>query len=126
MLPDLDAAQIGPYTDAVKIGGRRPMGAVKGRETALVTGAASGMGRVIATALRDAGFDGFGPSRRPVPEAAVQMLTLDVRSDASVRAAIDELAARAGRLDVLVNNAAVRFLGAAEETNAEEARAVFE
>jgi len=84
------------------------------------------MGRVIATALRDAGFDVFGTSRRPVPEAAVQMLALDVRSDASVRAAIDELAARAGRLDVLVNNAAVRFLGAAEETNAEEARAVFE
>jgi len=96
------------------------------KRVALVTGAGSGMGRVIATALQQAGFTVFGTSRRPAADAALPMLALDVRSDDSVRAAIDELAARAGRLDVLVNNAGVRFLGAAEETSAEEARAVFE
>jgi NAD(P)-dependent dehydrogenase (short-subunit alcohol dehydrogenase family) len=43
-----------------------------------------------------------------------------------MRAALGELRTRAGRLDVLVNNAGVRFLGAAEETSVEEAKALFE
>jgi NAD(P)-dependent dehydrogenase (short-subunit alcohol dehydrogenase family) len=43
-----------------------------------------------------------------------------------VRAALDEFRATTGRLDVLVNNAGFRFLGAAEETSVDEAKSVFE
>jgi len=75
------------------------------------------------------GFTVFGTSRRPEDRAALtefSMLALDVRSDDSVRVALQEIRSRAGRLDVLVNNAGVRFLGAAEETSVDEAKAVFE
>jgi NAD(P)-dependent dehydrogenase (short-subunit alcohol dehydrogenase family) len=100
------------------------------KRVALVTGAASGLGRAIALALAKEGFLVFGTSRRPAAASGapteLPLLALDVRSDDSVRAAIDELRARAGRLDVLVNNAGFRFLGAAEETSVDEAKAVFE
>jgi NAD(P)-dependent dehydrogenase (short-subunit alcohol dehydrogenase family) len=94
-----------------------------------VTGAASGIGRAIAQALVARGYRVFGTSRRPEARSGspeLPLLQLDVRSDDSVRAALDEVRSRAGRLDVLVNNAAYRLLGAAEETSVEEARALFD
>src|SRR5262252_9121030 len=100
-----------------------------GPRVALITGAASGLGRAIALALMKNGFTVFGTSRRPEDRAALTefpMLALDVRSDDSVRVALEEIRSRVGRLDVLVNNAGVRFLGAAEETSVDEAKAVFE
>lgn len=54
------------------------------------------------------------------------MLQLDVRSDDSVARCLSEVRARAGGVDVLVNNAGVEHLGVAEETTLEEARALFE
>ncbi|MBL8950128.1 MAG: SDR family NAD(P)-dependent oxidoreductase, partial [Myxococcaceae bacterium] len=50
----------------------------------------------------------------------------DVDRDDSVRACIAELLQRAGRIDVLVNNAGRAMVGACEETTADEARALFE
>ena len=100
-----------------------------GARVALVTGAASGLGRAIALALMKDGFAVFGTSRRPEDRAGPRefpILALDVRSDDSVRIALQEIRSSAGRLDVLVNNAGVRFLGAAEETSVDEAKAVFE
>jgi short-subunit dehydrogenase len=54
------------------------------------------------------------------------MLQLDVSSDASVRAAVAEIATRAGPIGVLVNNAGFGLFGAVEETSLEEARGQFE
>ena len=101
----------------------------KEKGVALVTGAASGLGRAIALALKKDGFSVFGTSRRPADPSASQnfpLLQLDVRSDDSVRSALDHIRSLAGRLDVLVNNAGVRLLGAAEDTTVDEAKAVFE
>src|SRR5215475_15897207 len=106
-----------PSTD---VEGRRATGdpdETKEKRVALVTGAASGLGRAIALALKKDGFSVFGTSRRPADPSASQdfpLLQLDVRSDDSVRSALDHIRSVAGRLDVLVNNAGVRFLGAAE------------
>src|SRR5215813_9654098 len=96
--------------------------------TALVTGAAGGMGRAIALALKARGLTVFGTSRRPDEKgpADYPMIALDVRSDESVSAAMALVRERAGRLDVLVNNAGSRFLGAVEETTVEDAKSVFE
>jgi NAD(P)-dependent dehydrogenase (short-subunit alcohol dehydrogenase family) len=98
-------------------------------KTALVTGAAGGLGRAVALALTAEGYAVFGTSRRPEGGAAgteFALLPLDVRSEESVATVIDEVRRRTGRLDVLVNNAAYRFHGAAEETSVDEARALFE
>ncbi|WP_405826277.1 oxidoreductase [Streptomyces sp. NBC_01390] len=99
------------------------------RPVALVTGASSGIGRETALALVAAGFDVVGTSRdaaRVAPLDGVTFVDLDVASDASVTAAVQETIDRFGRIDVLVNNAGVGSTGAAEETSVAQAQAVFD
>jgi NAD(P)-dependent dehydrogenase (short-subunit alcohol dehydrogenase family) len=52
------------------------------------------------------------------------MLPLDVRADDSVRACVDTVVNRSGRVDVLINNAGYELAGALEELSSEEARAL--
>jgi len=85
----------------------------------LVTGGARRIGRAIALALADAGADvaiTFLKSEREAQETAraieafgVRAIALecDVRSESSVQAAVAATVDRFGRLDVVVNNAAV-------------------
>jgi NAD(P)-dependent dehydrogenase (short-subunit alcohol dehydrogenase family) len=97
------------------------------KKTVLVTGASSGIGAAAARAFASAGFCVFGTSRRPrAGEGGVEMLELDVRSDASVERCVAEVLRRSGRIDALVNNAGVMHMGVAEETSSSDARAVFE
>ncbi len=92
--------------------------------TVLVTGASSGIGAAIASLLHARGFTVFGTSRRGAASPqSFPMLTLDVTSDSSVRACVDDLLARIGRLDLLVNNAGYALTGAIEETSLAEAQA---
>src|SRR5260221_9813067 len=95
---------------------------------ALVTGASSGIGRATAIALQNAGFRVFGTSRRAVTERSdgVTMLTCDVTDDASVAKLVNEVLAKAGRIDLLVNNAGVGLFGGAEESSIAQAKALFE
>jgi NAD(P)-dependent dehydrogenase (short-subunit alcohol dehydrogenase family) len=95
---------------------------------ALVTGASSGIGRATAQALRRDGYRVFGTSRKPMPNSAdgIAMLVCDVTDDASAQAAVEGVVSRAGRLDVLVNNAGIGLLGGAEESTAAQAKAVFD
>jgi len=97
-------------------------------QTILVTGASSGIGQSTARLLAERGFTVFGTARKPDPQKreSFTMLALDVRSDESVRACVDQVMAKTGRLDVLVNNAGYAITGAAEETSVEEAKAQFE
>jgi NAD(P)-dependent dehydrogenase (short-subunit alcohol dehydrogenase family) len=99
------------------------------RPVALVTGASSGIGKETALALVAAGFDVVGTGRdisHVAPLDGVAFLDLDVVSDTSVTAAVQEVSERFGRIDVLVNNAGVGSMGAAEETSVEQARSVFD
>jgi short-subunit dehydrogenase len=54
------------------------------------------------------------------------MLKLDVNSEDSAKACVEEVLTRAGRLDVLVNNAGFALGGAVEETSIAEAKEQFE
>ncbi len=107
-------------------------------KSALVTGGARRIGREIALALARAGSDVAITYRKSQAEAhqtvgeieslgrralAVQC---EVRSEHSVRAAIAAVAGGFGRLDVLVNNAAVFESGALESISLEAWDAVFE
>ncbi|KAA1175513.1 oxidoreductase [Rhizobium tropici] len=98
------------------------------RGVALVTGASSGIGLVTAQALRHAGYRVFGTSRKPTPDTpdGVVMLVCDVTDDESVRSVVDDILVRAGRIDLLVNNAGIGLLAAAEESSVAQAKALFD
>jgi NAD(P)-dependent dehydrogenase (short-subunit alcohol dehydrogenase family) len=96
---------------------------------ALVTGASSGIGEAVALRLAKAGYKVFGTSRRGVSasRASFEMLPLDVTSDASVKAVVAEVIRRAGRLDLLVNNAGFNVAaGGAEESSIQQAQDIFD
>lgn len=95
--------------------------------TALITGASSGIGQQTAQMLAHRGYHVFGTSRRDrADEHGVTMLRLDVRSEESVTTCLQQIHARTGRLDLLVNNAGVMHEGFAEETTISEATEVFD
>jgi len=98
------------------------------RGVALVTGAFSGIGLATARALRRDGYQVFGTSRKAVADTAdgVTMLVCDVTDDASVEKLVEEVVRRAGRIDLLVNNAGIGLLGGAEESSAAQAKALFD
>ena len=99
------------------------------KSIALVTGASSGIGKATAERLATAGYTVYGTSRRGAQtgQRSFGMLPLDVTSDESVKAAVDELIRLEGRIDLLVNNAGFGVAPAgAEESSIEQARSIFE
>ncbi len=95
----------------------------------LVTGVSSGIGRAVASAFAEEGFEVFGTSRNPratQPVAGVELIQLDVTDDASVTAAVSTVVQRAGRIDIVVNNAGAGVFGAAEETSVAQAQQLFD
>ena len=98
------------------------------RGVALVTGASSGIGRATTKALQQAGYRVFGTSRRARGETVdgITMLACDVTDEASVKQAVAEVLRQAGRIDLLVNNAGIGLLGAAEESSSAQAQALFD
>jgi short-subunit dehydrogenase len=100
----------------------------KQKGVAIVTGATAGIGMATAVALRDAGYTVFGTSRKPKGESqsGITMLTCDLTNDDSVAGLLAEVVRRAGRIDVLVNNAGFGLIAGAEESSVEQAKSVFE
>lgn len=98
------------------------------RGVAIVTGASSGIGQASAKALQNLGFRVFGTSRRAGADGTneVTMLSCDVTDDASVARLVDEVMAKAGHIDLLVNNAGIGLLGGAEESSSAQAQALFD
>lgn len=79
-------------------------------KTVLVTGAASGIGYAITQLFSEQGATVFASDIKSpaMPYAeGVQALDLDVTGEAAWKAAVDAVIAKAGRLDVLVNNAGI-------------------
>lgn len=96
---------------------------------ALVTGASSGIGEATAQRLVAAGYQVFGTSRRGsiAGKTAFEMLPLDVTSDDSVKAVVENVMGLAGRIDLLVNNAGFNVApGGAEESSIGQARMIFD
>ncbi len=88
--------------------GEAAMTLLEGR-TALVTGAANGIGRAIAGTLAREGARVVAVDREELPDlgSSVQPLRWDLSDTPSLAALLDEAEAAVGPLDVLVNNAGV-------------------
>lgn len=107
-------------------------------KSALVTGGARRIGKAIALELAQAGANiaiTYRHSGKEARQAAEEIESLgsrsiavecDVRSEASVRDAIQAVTAGFGRLDVLINNAAVFESTPLEQISLESWDAVFE
>ncbi|HEV8567804.1 MAG TPA: oxidoreductase [Actinoplanes sp.] len=100
-------------------------------KVALVTGASSGIGADAALRLKEAGYTVYGAARRTermsaLQNAGVEVLSLDVTDDDSIRTAVDTIIRHSGRIDVLVNNAGYGSYGSIEDVPMDEARAQIE
>ncbi|WDG77105.1 oxidoreductase [Pseudomonas chlororaphis] len=100
-------------------------------KVALVTGASSGIGEATALKLKALGYTVYAAARRvermhPLAQAGLHVLPLDMTDDASMQACVQDILARSGRIDVLVNNAGYGSYGAVEDVPSDEARAQFE
>ncbi|MDR3533843.1 MAG: SDR family NAD(P)-dependent oxidoreductase [Rhodopila sp.] len=81
------------------------------RKAAIVTGAASGMGRAMALGLSEAGFDVVAVDRNAAAlstlPAPIKPVTADLSQPDSFDAIVAETIGAFGRIDVLVNNAGI-------------------
>jgi len=95
-------------------------------KTALITGAASGIGEAIATALAEAGASVYiadvneAAGRRVAETLGGIFLACDVSKEEACRDAAAMVLERFGRCDVLVNNAGVGHVGTALTTTGDE------
>ncbi|MBC7799428.1 MAG: SDR family oxidoreductase [Gemmatimonadaceae bacterium] len=112
------------------------------KKIVLVTGAGSGIGRAIAEALARAGHCVYASMRSIMHHdrtradelrrlaqrqgADLRVIELDVLSDASCRAAVDQVVVEQGRIDVVVNNAGMLMVGITEAFTPEQLIQVFE
>ena len=93
-----------------------------------ITGASSGIGKSIGEFLFNKGFTVYGTSRTPnnYTNSVFPLITLDVRDTNSIQHAITDVISKAGRIDVVINNAGVGITGPIEEIPTEEIKNNFE
>jgi NAD(P)-dependent dehydrogenase (short-subunit alcohol dehydrogenase family) len=92
-------------------------------------GVSSGIGRETAQLLAERGARVFGTVRDfrrngNLPE--VELVHTDLTDDASVREGVKSVFEKAGKIDILINNADYGLTGALEETGVEEAQQQFD
>lgn len=106
-------------------------------QTAVVTGASSGIGRAIAERLGEAGAHVFlcgrttaamEESKKKIEEAGgrASVIAADVRDLSQVRGLIDTAVSETGRIDIMVNNAGLEHPASILEGDPEEWREMFE
>jgi NAD(P)-dependent dehydrogenase (short-subunit alcohol dehydrogenase family) len=111
---------------------------VNSKQVVLITGSSTGFGRLFAETLARKGHTVFATMRDPGGRNAknaseirtlaekhslpIYVLELDVTDDASVERAVDAAIAKAGRIDVAINNAGYFVSGLAEAVTTEQAQ----
>src|SRR5579864_8261439 len=110
-------------------------------QTILVTGSNSGFGRLTVETLARQGYRVFAGMRaaagKNAPAAeelralaqreqlALHLIEIDVTDDASVEQAIEAIIGATGRLDVVVNNAGISYIGPLEAFTLEQVQQQF-
>src|SRR5260370_27979367 len=104
-------------------------------KTILITGTSTGFGRDTAETLARAGHTVVASMRDPqaknrenaetLRKQGIEVVELDVSSDASVDRAVKGVLAHASRIDVLINNAGIASAGVTEAFTSDQAKIVF-
>ncbi len=92
------------------VDGGRPVRDNMQDKRAIVTGAASGIGRATAMALVSAGVRVIGFDLEPSRAQGFEILGVDVASEQSVALGIAEAVGRFGAFDILVNSAGIEIV----------------
>jgi NAD(P)-dependent dehydrogenase (short-subunit alcohol dehydrogenase family) len=108
------------------------------KQVVLITGSSTGFGRLFAETLARKGHTVFATMRDPAGRNAknageiralaekdslpIHVLEMDVTNDASVERAVDAAIAKAGRIDVAINNAGYYLSGLEEAVTTEQAQ----
>jgi NAD(P)-dependent dehydrogenase (short-subunit alcohol dehydrogenase family) len=108
------------------------------KQVVLITGSSTGFGRLFAETLARNGYTIFATMRDPGGRNAknaseirtlaekdslpIHVLELDVTDDASVERSVDAVVAKAGRIDVAINNAGYYLSGLEEAVTTEQAQ----
>jgi NADP-dependent 3-hydroxy acid dehydrogenase YdfG len=102
----------------------------------LITGSSSGFGRLTALALIAKGHKVYASMRemdgknatiaQELMSAGAHVIELDVTDNESVQSAVDALAKKEDKVDVLINNAGVAASGISESFNVEQVHALFD
>jgi len=113
------------------------MGIAQGSETVLITGGTDGLGKAAARLLAERGYRVFAAGRSPQKRAqldtlardrklALETVEMDVSDEQSVEHAVRDVLAKAGTIDVLINNAGIGYVGTVEDLRMEDWRRQFE
>lgn len=97
----------------------------------LISGCSSGIGLALAREFTQCGCKVFATARKPemirhLQKEGMEPVALDVTDLKSIDACVKEVAARAGRIDVLVNNAGYALMGPIIELSLDDLRLQFE
>jgi len=103
----------------------------------LITGATDGLGRAMAVFLAANGYRIFAAGRNAEKRASLDRLALerklqletldmDVSDDVSVSHGVGRVLERAGRIDVLINNAGIAYVAVLEEIRLDDLRRQYE
>jgi NAD(P)-dependent dehydrogenase (short-subunit alcohol dehydrogenase family) len=85
------------------------------KKVVLITGISSGFGKESARLLSEAGHTVYGTVRTDCETSiSVNVLRMDLTDAGSIHEAVDTVIAREGRIDVLINNAAMHSAGPVE------------
>lgn len=100
----------------------------------LITGISSGLGKALSESVIENGDFVIGTFRQQsqvdefnkINTKNSQGVLLDITNEKDVEKSIEKIISEHGKIDVLVNNAGMGFVGAIEETSMKEVRNVFE
>ena len=100
-------------------------------KAALVTGASSGIGRMVAQEPKNAGFKVYAAARRvdrmaDLEKDGITPVALDLTKDESIVECVNTVLSKEESIDVLVNNAGYGSYGATEDVPLEEGRRLFD
>ena len=96
------------------------------KKVAIVTGGTSGIGRATALALQENGYTVYELSRRTDGMPDIRHIVADITKEDTLQAAVAQVLAAEGHIDLVVNNAGFGISGAIEFTDTQEAQRLFD